>query len=102
MLNYYSNRSQTSYYYSSTAQLSGTPATPDEFYAWLAQKTLDRQIRAYQDLLRETDYIPLKIIEGVATAEDYAEDLAQRQQWREKVRELEQQLTAESATATTE
>jgi hypothetical protein len=55
---------------------------------------LKRQLITYQDLLRETDYIPLKIIEGVATAEDYAEDLAQRQQWREKIRELEQQLSA--------
>lgn len=38
-----------------------------------------------------TDYIVLKIAEGVATKEDYAKELEQREQWRERIRELENQ-----------
>lgn len=46
--------------------------------------------------LSSTDYIASKIAEGVATKEEYADKLAQRQQWRndinnakERIREIE-------------
>lgn len=38
---------------------------------------LDRQAK-----LSATDYIDNKIVEGVATVEDYAAQIAERQQWR--------------------
>ena len=42
----------------------------------------------YQTILAHTDYIPLKIIEGAATAEDYADELKQRQEAREQINNL--------------
>lgn len=45
------------------------------------------QLKAY---LAATDYVVIKIAEGVATAEQYADVIAQRQQWRARINELEQ------------
>ena len=39
--------------------------------------------------LAETDYAVVKIAEGAATAEEYAELIAQRQTWREEINRLE-------------
>lgn len=39
--------------------------------------------------LSDTDYIVIKIAEGEATQEDYAEVLANRKSWREEINELE-------------
>ncbi len=39
--------------------------------------------------LSETDYIACKIAEGSATVEEYAEQIKQRQLWREQINELE-------------
>ena len=39
--------------------------------------------------LAATDYAIIKIAEGVATAEDYADVIAQRRQWRTEINELE-------------
>ena len=39
--------------------------------------------------LAETDYAIIKIAEGAATAEEYAEVIAQRQEWRAEINELE-------------
>lgn len=47
------------------------------------------KIRMLKLKLSETDYIALKIIEGVATKEDYAEKISQRQSWRREINELE-------------
>ena len=41
---------------------------------------LDRESR-----LTSTDYIAAKIAEGKATREEYAEKIAQRQQWRDDI-----------------
>ena len=43
--------------------------------------------------LQETDYQPLKYIDGEYTEEEYAVLKAQRQAWREEIRLLEKQLT---------
>lgn len=39
--------------------------------------------------LAKTDYAVIKIAEGVATAEEYADVIAQRQAWREEINQLE-------------
>ncbi|HCW79886.1 MAG TPA: hypothetical protein DG942_02130 [Ruminococcaceae bacterium] len=39
----------------------------------------------YQTLLDHTDYIPLKIVEGVATKEDYADILKARDNARKQI-----------------
>ena len=38
--------------------------------------------------LSETDYIAIKIAEGVATKEEYVEQLLQREEWRKEIRQL--------------
>ena len=39
--------------------------------------------------LSATDYVVIKIVEGEATKEEYADVLANRKAWREEIRELE-------------
>lgn len=41
--------------------------------------------------LADTDYAVIKIAEGAATKEEYADLIAQRQAWREEINELEGQ-----------
>ena len=52
----------------------------------------ESEIRACKQLLGNTDYVTLKIAEGVATKEEYAETLAKRAQWRVRINELEELL----------
>jgi len=52
----------------------------------------ESEIRACRQLLRNTDYVALKIAEGAATTEEYAETLVQRAGWRVRINELEGQL----------
>ena len=47
------------------------------------------RIAVLKELLAGTDYVVLKIAEGVATKEDYASVLDIRQQWRAEINELE-------------
>lgn len=47
------------------------------------------RIAELKQLLADTDYVVIKIAEGAATAEDYADVIAQRQAWRNEIRELE-------------
>lgn len=42
--------------------------------------------------LTKTDYVAVKIAEGVATKEEYADVLEQRQAWRDEINDLEHQL----------
>lgn len=42
--------------------------------------------------LLHTDYVVIKIAEGSATAEEYAEVIANRKLWRARINELEAQL----------
>jgi hypothetical protein len=44
-------------------------------------QTLKRQ-------LADTDYIAVKIAEGAATVEEYANEIAQRQEWRQEINAL--------------
>ena len=43
--------------------------------------------------LSDTDYAAIKIAEGVATADDYADVLVQRQAWRDRINALEKELS---------
>lgn len=56
----------------------------------------DFEILADIDILKQnlvdTDYVIIKIAEGVATKEDYADIIAQRQVWRARINELQTQL----------
>lgn len=59
------------------------------------QPELDRinaaaEIAQLKQKLAETDYIAAKLAEGVATPEEYAFRLAERQAWRARINELEQ------------
>ena len=47
------------------------------------------QIFELKRKLAETDYIACKIAEGVATKAEYAEQIKQRQLWREEINRLE-------------
>ena len=48
---------------------------------------LDREAR-----LTSTDYIAAKIAEGKATKEEYAEKIAERQQWRDDINEAQEEI----------
>lgn len=48
------------------------------------------EIAQLKKKLADTDYISNKIAEGAATKEQYAEKLAERQTWRDRINELEE------------
>ena len=50
-----------------------------------------QEITDLKGKLAETDYIAAKIAEGAATAEEYKDEIAQRQKWRERINELEKE-----------
>lgn len=50
------------------------------------------QIIELKRKLAETDYVACKIAEGVATKEEYAEQIKQRQLWREEINRLESEI----------
>lgn len=47
------------------------------------------RINELKQLLADTDYVVIKIAEGSATKEDYADVIEQRKAWRNEIRELE-------------
>ena len=55
---------------------------------------LQRRIDSYKRQLADTDYCIIKIAEGAATKEEYADVIAQRAEWRAAVNELEAGLAA--------
>ncbi len=52
-------------------------------------KRNQNRIAQLKGLLRETDYAVIKIAEGAAAPEEYADVIAQRQAWRDEINELE-------------
>lgn len=48
-----------------------------------------REIAELKAKLAATDYVVIKIAEGSATPEEYADIIEQRRQWRERINELE-------------
>jgi hypothetical protein len=63
-------------------ELIEVPDTADEI-------PVECQIEELKQKLSDTDYIACKIAEGAATVEEYAEELQQRQEWREEINRLE-------------
>ena len=53
--------------------------------------SVSEQIAALKAKLAATDYAVIKIAEGAATAEEYADTIALRQEWRDKINALEAQ-----------
>lgn len=58
----------------------------------IAQQQREAEIWSLKEQLRESDYKAIKYAEGWITAEDYAPIKAQRQEWRERINELEELL----------
>ena len=54
-----------------------------------------KEIQELKGQLRETDYAVIKIAEGAARAEEYAEVITQRETWRARINELEAVLEAD-------
>lgn len=54
-----------------------------------AEEIKEKRIAELKRLLADSDYAVIKIAEGSATAEDYADLIAQRRAWREEINELE-------------
>lgn len=52
----------------------------------------EEKIIKLKELLRSKDYIGIKIATGVATKEDYAEEIKQCELWREEIRKLEGEI----------
>lgn len=46
-----------------------------------------------QNNLTATDYIAAKIAEGAATKEEYEDEIAQRQQWRDEINAAQSEIT---------
>lgn len=66
------------------------PPTPTE--EEVAQQQREAEIWSLKEQLRDSDYKAIKFAEGWITAEDYAPVKAQRQEWRERINELEELL----------
>ena len=60
-----------------------------EFEASL-QVGVDAEINILKQNLADTDYVIIKIAEGVATPEEYASIIAQRQEWRNQINLLQE------------
>lgn len=53
------------------------------------EKLNAQEVAQFKQYLSSTDYVVIKIAEGVATAEEYAEVLAERAKARERINELQ-------------
>ena len=53
------------------------------------QSDIDSEINALEQLLAQSDYLALKHADGALTDEEYADARAERQQWRDRINELQ-------------
>ena len=53
---------------------------------------IQAEITQLKENLSDTDYAAIKIAEGVAADDDYADVLVQRQAWRDRINALEKEL----------
>jgi hypothetical protein len=60
-----------------------------------AKEEKQNRIAELKRMLAETDYVIIKIAEGVATKADYADIIAQRQAWRTEINDLEAEDSTE-------
>lgn len=56
------------------------------------EEKIGEQIGLLQGKLSATDYVVVKIAEGVATEDDYAEVLKDRAKWRAEINELQKEI----------
>lgn len=64
-------------------------------YVLSPQETLDMdRIEILKRNLSETDYISMKVLEGVSTWDDYPGIKEKRQQWRDEINKLESNINA--------
>lgn len=59
------------------------------FIPFTESELASNRIAELKQMLRDTDYVTIKIAEGVATKEDYADILEQRSVWRTEINKLE-------------
>lgn len=59
------------------------------------RQELIAEINALDELMQAQDYIGIKIAMGRANKEDYAEEIAQSEQWAQRKSELENMLKEE-------
>lgn len=60
----------------------------EEWVEYTPEQYAEGRIAELKRFLADTDYVAAKIAEGAATREEYAEQLAQRQTWRNEINEL--------------
>lgn len=58
-------------------------------YYTITVETAEQRIDRLKSKLAATDYVVIKIAEGVSTAEDYADVIVDREAWRKEINELE-------------
>ena len=58
------------------------------------KEELELEIEELKQYLQETDYVVIKIAEGVATTDEYADIITKRQETREKINELQAEIEA--------
>lgn len=56
---------------------------------------IEGQINGYQIALRDTDYISHKHADGAISDEEYEETRLKREEWRQAIRDLREQLGEE-------
>lgn len=66
------------------------------FVKYTESELATRKIEELKQKLSSTDYVALKIVEGAATLEDYADIIAQRSKWRAEINTLEAKLTEDT------
>jgi hypothetical protein len=73
------------------SDLEEKEVTQEEYIALLESQPMPvhRQISLLKAKLAETDYAVIKIAEGAATFEEYADIIAHRQAWRAEINQLE-------------
>ena len=59
------------------------------------REQIEEEIRTLDLLMRDNDYIGIKIAMGRATKEEYAEEIAKSEEWAQRKSELEEMLKAE-------
>ena len=58
------------------------------------EELAERKIQELKQNLSDTDYVAIKIAEGAATLDEYAQIVAQRAEWRAEINKLEAMLKA--------
>ena len=62
------------------------------------EQKIERRTLLYDELdelkrkLSETDYVVVKIAEGVATADEYSDVISQRAEWRSRINEIQKEI----------